>query len=118
MVLVDTSIWVDHFRIKNDELSFLLENTQVACHPFVVGELACGGLKDRRSILSLLNKLPATIVAEHEEVLSLIEQHSLMGQGIGWIDAHLLTSALISKTRLWTRDKNLKALSVLLDVLY
>lgn len=118
MVLVDTSIWVDHLRNHNKDLAALLLKVEVVTHPFVIGELACGNLKNRTKILSLINELPLTTIAQHEEVLEMIEQKKLMGQGIGWIDAHLLASALISGTPLWTRDKNLRSLAVLLGILY
>ena len=118
MVLVDTSVWVEHFRQTNKELSELLRQIQAITHPFVVGELACGNLKNRKQILSLFADLPQAEIAEHEEVLSLVENKGLMGHGIGWIDAHLLASALLSGTPLWTKDKKLRSLSAALGVLY
>jgi len=118
MVLVDTSVWIDHFRKTSTDLSSLLNQVHVTIHPFIVGELACGNLKNRHEILSLLTNLPQTTIAENEEVLSLVENKHLMGQGIGWIDAHLLASALISGTPLWTKDKNLRTLSAALGILY
>lgn len=107
MILVDTSIWVDHLRKGNKSLSILLQNGHVVCHPFVVGELACGNLKNREKLLQLLNELPTAITADHSEVLELVEQQNLMGKGIGWIDAHLLTSSLLSNVLLWSRDNAL-----------
>jgi len=84
-----------------------LEEGAVLCHPFVIGELACGNLKNRGEILSLLKALPTSTVASHEEVLYVLSEQKLHGQGLGWIDMHLLVSALLSKSRLWTTDKTL-----------
>ena len=118
MVLVDTSIWVSHLRLGSAHLKALLEDGEVLCHPFVIGELACGQIKNRREILSLLEALPMATTAEHEEVLQFIESHDLMGTGLGLVDVHLLASALLSKTPLWTLDKHLKAASERLSVVY
>ena len=107
MMLVDTSVWIDHFRRGNDALGTLLHAGEVLGHPFIVGELACGNLKQRVEILSLLAALPVATVAEHEEVLRLVEANRLMGSGIGWIDAHLLSSAVLTDAGLWTLDKPL-----------
>ena len=106
-VLVDTSVWVDHLRHGEALLQDLLTSGQVTTHPFVIGELACGNLAHRGEILRLLSELPTVNVASHEEVLHLVEQHELHGKGLGWLDAHLLASALLSKTPLWTRDRRL-----------
>jgi predicted nucleic acid-binding protein len=111
MILVDTSVWVDHLRKGNDRLGALLLDEQVLGHPFVIGELACGSLKNRQEILHLLRALPASRLAEHDEVLRLLESHRLLGRGIGWIDAHLLASALLSRCSLWTFDKRLHAIA-------
>jgi predicted nucleic acid-binding protein len=108
MVIVDTSIWVSHFRDKNLKLETLLLKGQAVCHPFVIGELACGNLKNRNTILSLLGELPMAIHARHEEALQFIEDNQLMGLGLGYIDVHLLASALLSGVLLWTKDKRLK----------
>ena len=108
MILVDTSVWIQHLRTGSSELSSLLCDEQVLCHPFVVGELACGRLKNRKEILALLNALPGVRVAEHREVLHLLEAERLYGRGIGWVDAHLLASALLSGYSLWTLDKPLR----------
>lgn len=108
MILVDTSVWIDHFRRGNAELADALEREDVLTHPFVIGELACGDLKKRREILDLLAALPAAVVASDDETLHLIEERRLMGRGIGTIDAHLLASvALTEGARLWTLDKAL-----------
>ena len=118
MILVDTSIWVDHLRRGSHELASLLQRVEVATHPFVIGELSCGNLKNRKAILELLAELPRVTLAEHEEVLELVESRELMGNGIGWMDAHLLASALLSGTPIWTADKKLRSLSAVLGVLY
>ena len=109
MVLVDTSVWVDHLRRGNASLQARLLAEEVLCHPFVIGELACGSLRNRDEILSLLQALPPAVVADDAEALVFIERHRLMGLGIGLIDVHLLASALLSGARLWTLDKRLKA---------
>ncbi|MCB0340564.1 MAG: type II toxin-antitoxin system VapC family toxin, partial [Bdellovibrionales bacterium] len=118
MILADTSVWVDHLRRANKAFVELLEDGDVATHPFVVGELACGSLKNRKTILDLLQDLPEVDVASHNEVIELIESRKLMGKGIGWIDAHLLAAALISGTPLWTADKKLRTISAALGVLF
>jgi predicted nucleic acid-binding protein len=112
LILVDTSVWVDHFRRGDAQLVDLLERATVITHPFVVGELACGILGDRSSILELLQDLPAAAVAEGEEVLGFIERHVLHGKGIGYVDVHLLASvALTEGAKLWTRDKRLRVVA-------
>ena len=105
MILVDTSIWVGHLRHGNDVLATLLEDTQVLCHPFIVGELACGNLRRRAEILGMMRNLAHAPVADHDEVLTFVERHRLMGLGIGWIDAHLLASTLMAGATLWTLDQ-------------
>ena len=107
MVLVDISVWVSHFRETHDGLVELLNNGDVVCHPFIIGELACGNLKNRASIIALLENLPLAFPAEHDEVLAFIEAHSVMGKGLGYIDVHLLASALLTGVPLWTLDKKL-----------
>jgi predicted nucleic acid-binding protein len=107
MVLVDTSVWVSHLREGSAELADLLNNGKVLCHPFIIGELACGNLKDRAAILSYLELLPMSIVVEHEEVLSFIENTRLMGKGLGYVDFHLITSAVLMGVLVWTLDKDL-----------
>jgi predicted nucleic acid-binding protein len=109
MILVDTSVWIDHFRRGNKRLQALLNEEMVLCHSFVVGELACGNLHNREEILNLLAALPEGQVAEHSEVLHILHSHKLYGQGLGWIDSHLLASALLSDCDLWTLDKLLRS---------
>ena len=116
MILADTSVWIEHLRKGNSELQSLLHANEVLTHPFIVGELACGALQNRAEILQHLKALPEARLAEHHEVLQFIENQQLFGRGIGWVDAHLLASALLSGCRLWTLDKPLiaaaKALSI------
>jgi len=107
MILVDTSVWVDHLRQGEPLLVQSLMQTQVATHPFVVGELACGNLKNRQTVIELLQALPPVKSALDQEDMHFIESKGLMGKGIGYIDAHLCASALISGYKLWTRDKRL-----------
>ena len=107
-VLVDTSVWVDFLRSGDPALAKLLERNRVAIHPMIIGELACGNLKNRQPLLTLWNSLQMLTEASHEEALYFIENHGLMGRGIGYIDAHLLASlALTVDVRIWTRDKRL-----------
>jgi predicted nucleic acid-binding protein len=118
MVLIDTSVWVSHFQEGNPQLEALLMKGRVVCHPFIIGELACGNLKNRKEILSLLEALPAATTADHKEVLYFIEQHQLMGIGLGYVDVHLLASAHLSTILFWTRDKKLREAAVKLNASY
>jgi hypothetical protein len=118
MVLVDTSVWVAHLRRGDIGLEALLNEGHVVCHPFIVGELTCGNLKNRSEILSLLQALPMATPAEHEEVMQFIENYSLMGKGLGYLDMHLLASAILSRVPLWTLDKKLKQVSLKLGLAY
>ena len=112
MVLVDTSVWISHLRDGNACLENLLNDGHVICHPFIIGELACGHLKNRAEILSLLQALPTATNADDEEVLRFTENYLLMGKGLGYIDMHLLASAVLSKIPLWTFEKKLHEVSV------
>jgi predicted nucleic acid-binding protein len=107
LILVDTSVWVDHLRRGNARLERLLNDALVLVHPFVVGELALGGLKKRSEILGLLEEMPQAEAASHAEVLEFVDRHSLAGSGVGWIDVHLLVSAALSSVSLWTLDRRL-----------
>ena len=110
MILVGTSVWIDHLRTGDDMLVQQLNSNNVLMHPFVLGELACGNLIKRKEIHTLFKDLPQSSVATDNEVLFFIEQHKLMGRGIGYIDTHLLAAvALNGSVRLWTRDKRLRA---------
>jgi predicted nucleic acid-binding protein len=116
MVLVDTSVWVTHLQMGHSKLERFLQDGDVACHPFIVGELACGNLKNRSEILSLIQSLPMTIEAEHQEVLQFIENHQLMGTGLGYIDVHLMASAVLTEIPIWTLDKKLNTISSKLGI--
>lgn len=118
MVLVDTSVWIAHLREGNIELKALLEDEEVLCHPFIVGELACGHMQNREEILSLLYALPMAPTAGHEEILRFIESQQLMGAGLGLIDVHLLAAALLSRAPLWTYDRSLKKAAAKLSINY
>jgi predicted nucleic acid-binding protein len=107
MILVDTSVWIAHFRKGGSGLAELLSEALVFVHPFVVGELACGDLRNRALIMGDLEALPSAVSATHEEVMRLIEDRRLWGLGIGWVDGHLLASALLSNCQLWTLDTRL-----------
>ncbi|HEX8093293.1 type II toxin-antitoxin system VapC family toxin [Jatrophihabitans sp.] len=111
MILVDTSVWIDHLRRGDAALAGLLMNGEVLCHPAVTGEIALGQLTDRGGVLGLLANLPQSVTATHAEVMTLIEAHSLSGLGIGYVDAHLLAAVLLTSgnTSLWTRDRRLRS---------
>ena len=117
MILADTSVWIDHMRGRRSHFSAALENDLVLVHPFVIGELACGNLRDRNEVLALLQDLPLAVTATDAEVLAFIERRKLMGRGLGYIDVHLLASAALSGTaRLWTHDRRLAAVAVQLGL--
>ena len=118
MILLDTSVWVDHLRRGDSLVVQVLESGQAAAHAFVIGELACGNLKSRVRVIDLLEALPQLAMAMDEEVLFFIERHELMGRGIGYVDAHLLAAASISGSLLWTRDKRLRGIAAELGVAY
>lgn len=118
MVLVDTSIWVSHLRDGDAQLKKLLNNGEVIIHPFIIGELACENIKNREEIFSLLNCLPTAEVTENKTVLEFIENSGLMGKGIGYIDVHLLASALISDSLLWSGDRKLNKMAEELKINY
>ncbi len=115
-MLADTSVWIDHLRHGNARLAALLEKGQIRTHPFVVGELACGNLTRRVEMLRLLRELPAVVPATDDEVLAFVERHSLMGVGVGWIDAHLLAAAALTRTALWSLDTKLARAARRLDL--
>ena len=117
MILVDTSVWIEHLRAGNDRLRTLLFDEQVLCHAFVVGELACGTLQKREEILTMLKALPEAHLLEHERVLSFLKARRIYGRGIGWVDAHLLASTLLTGCALWTLDKPLRRVAADLSVL-
>jgi hypothetical protein len=116
VVLVDTSVWVAHLRHGAIGLEALLYEGRVVCHPFIVGELACGNLRNRSEIISLLRRLPESIRAGHEEIMHFIENYGLMGKGLGYIDMHLLAAARLTGVPLWTLDKRLNEVAKKLGV--
>ena len=119
MILVDTSVWIDHLRLGEPSLAAALEAGRVMMHPFVLGELACGNLANRSEVLELLGNLPAAPTATNPEALDFIERRSLMGRGVGYIDVHLLASiALSGDGRLWTRDRRLAAAATDLELAF
>ena len=112
MILVDSSVWIDHLRARNGALVEALTARQVLMHPMVIGELACGNLQDRAEVIEFLLEIPVASVATDAEVLGLIETGRLMGKGIGWVDVHLLASTILGgDTLLWTRDRRLAAIA-------
>ncbi|MBS0510661.1 MAG: type II toxin-antitoxin system VapC family toxin [Proteobacteria bacterium] len=119
MILVDTSIWIDHLRGSDEHLCGLLTDGKVLMHPHVLGEIALGSLKNRAAVLGAMSDLPQTVVATDDEVLRFIDTHALFGLGIGYTDAHLLAAAmLVPGTRVWTRDRRLNAASLRLALAY
>ena len=118
MVLVDTSVWISHLRRHDQRLDDLLGLEFIFCHPMVIGEISCGNLKDRSLILSLLEELPQPAVPTHQEVLGFIEQHRLMGLGLGFIDVHLLAACQMAGLSVWTQDKPLQRAAQRLHLMY
>lgn len=116
MVLVDTSVWISHLRDGSPSLEELLNNGDVLCHLFILGELACGNIKNRIEILSLLKSLPMAMEAEHVEILRFIEDKKLAGKGLGYIDVHLLASAILSDSQIWSLDKRLNFAALELNI--
>jgi predicted nucleic acid-binding protein len=117
VILVDTSVWVEHLHSGNEELAALLNGGEILAHPFVIGELALGNLLPRDPFLSDLRDLPQAIVAEDEEVLRMINRQALSGRGIGYVDAHLLAAArLTAGSKLWTLDRRLQAVAAQLGL--
>jgi predicted nucleic acid-binding protein len=112
VILVDTSIWIDHLRGGNRALAALLQSDLVCIHDFVIGEMACGNLRNRAEVLGLLKSLPRLAAATDEETLFFIEEQRLMGRGIGYIDAHLLAATVIRGASLWTKDKSLNGVAL------
>lgn len=117
-VLVDTSVWVDHLRKGDAHLAQLLDTGRVVCHPFVIGELACGNLKNRSEILNALKAQTSAPAIEFDEYLQFVDQNRLYGVGIGFVDVHLLASALLADATLWTADKRLKKAAMDLGIAY
>jgi predicted nucleic acid-binding protein len=116
MIVVDTSVWVDHLRHGNTRLAQLLVDNRVLVHPAIIGELACGNLRNRAEILSLLASLPQAKEADHAEVLQFLDMHRLFGQGLGWVDAHILAAAVLTHAELWTRDRAMRSAALRLGI--
>lgn len=108
VILVDTSVWIDHLRTNSPALRRLLDDDLVVCHPLVIGEIACGNMRHRSEVLESLAVLPTAPTIDYEEVLTFIETHKLFGQGLGWIDVHLLASTMLQQITLWTFDQVLR----------
>lgn len=110
MILVDTSVWIDHFRHGDAQLRRIIEEDRLLCHPVVIGELALGSLRDRGAVMTFLAAQREASIATHDEVMTMIDRHMIFSMGIGYTDAHLLASVLLNRqTALWTRDKRLRA---------
>ena len=118
MVIVDTSVWINHLRDGDRHLEELLLDGEVSCHEFIIGELACGNIKNRKEVFSLLETLPISQLATNKEFHHFLEHNKLMGKGIGFVDIHLLASAKLSRIPLWTEDKNLKTVARLFNSSY
>jgi len=116
MILVDTSIWIDHLNNSNDDLIKLLNSNRVCIHPFIIGELSCGNISNRKEILSLFKALPRIEPVLEEEVLRLIENKKLYGIGLGIVNINLIASALIHDVKIWTYDKSLKTIAKKLHI--
>ena len=118
MVLVDTSVWIDHLRKSNRKLVSLLNEESVTIHPFILGELACGNLHNRKEIIALLHALPSITKAAADELLFFIERHTLMGRGVGLVDMHLLAACHLDSCLLWTKDKRLKGIAIEMKIAF
>lgn len=118
MILVDTSVWVNHFRRSDAELARMLVEEEVAVHPFVIGEIAAGNLKHRTEVLDSFALLPRVAVVEENEVHHLLDSRRLWGAGLGWVDLHILAAAKLSGCRIHTADRAMNEIAVRLDVAY
>ena len=117
MILVDTSIWIDHLHRPEPQLTSLLGDVLAAAHPMIIGELALGTMRQRSAVLQMLSDLPGTTVATHTEVLDLVESHKLFGIGLSLVDAHLLAAVRLDpQASIWTRDRRLHAAAQRLGV--
>jgi predicted nucleic acid-binding protein len=116
LILADTSVWVDHFRNGDNCLRELLLQQKIVIHPFIIGEIALGSLRNRTQVLRHLNDLRHATIASHGETMTLVESWRLFGRGIGYVDAHLLSACRLSPARLWTRDRRLADVAVELGI--
>lgn len=115
-MIVDTSVWIGHFRMADALLADRLGADMVWTHPFIIGELACGNISARRELLSMLGELRSAPLIEHDEVLQFIDNHKLHGLGLGWVDMHLLASAHATRMPLWTFDRRMEAVALKLNL--
>jgi predicted nucleic acid-binding protein len=115
-MLVDTSVWIDHFRRSSPALVAALERGEVECHDFVLGELACGPLPRREEVLALMQALPRIAPVTHDEVMALVSERRLWGRGLGWVDVSILAAALVARAGLWTLDRRLRRVASDLNV--
>ena len=118
MVLVDTSVWVNYLHKGNSKLEYLLNEVEVVTHPFIVGELSCGGIKNRKEFINLMRSLSSIDAVSEEEYYHFLESNKLWGKGVGFVDVHLLAAAKVSRVKLWTEDKNLVAIAKNMKLLY
>ena len=118
MVLVDTSIWIDHFNRKNDELEYLLVENQVVLHPYIIAEIACGNLRQRNLILSLLRAMPSVKILSMDEYFLFLEKNKLYGIGLGFVDVNIVGSSLLSNCQIYTRDKELNLAASKFNIKY
>ncbi|MGZ8374843.1 MAG: type II toxin-antitoxin system VapC family toxin [Nitrospira sp.] len=107
-ILVDTAVWIVHFRTDSPALRQLLDNDLVVCHPLVIGEIACGNMRHRAAVLESLAVVPTALTIDHPELLTFLDTHKLFGQRLGWIDVHLLASTMLQQVTLWTLDQPLR----------
>ena len=112
MILIDTSVWIDHFRLANAVLAAALIEGQIGTHPFILGELALGRVPERNETLALLQTLPSLAPSAHDEVMAFVNRHALVGSGLGWVDAHLLCAARRERWSLWSNDRRVRAAAV------
>ena len=118
MILVDTSVWVNHFRRSDEELARTLLEEEIAVHPFIIGEIAAGNLKHRTEALDYFSLLPRLAIAKENEVHHLLDSRRLWGSGLGWVDLHILAAAKLSGCRIYTADRAMNAIAVRLDLAY
>jgi predicted nucleic acid-binding protein len=116
MILADTSVWINHLDKPSEVMSRLLLEDRILLHPFVIGEVALGNLRNRHAILASLQKMPTLPVTDESDVLTMITSHNLFGSGVGYVDCHLLSSVALAKARLWTSDKRLAAAATKMNV--
>lgn len=117
-MLVDTSVWIDHFHRPHSALVAALEHGEAECHDFVLGELACGTLPRREEVLALMRTLPRIAAVAHDEAMALVAERRLWGRGLGWVDVNLLAATLVAGARLWTADRRLRMVAHDLGVVW